>query len=63
MHYPVPVHLQPGYRDLGYVTEDFPVAEGFAAETLSLPIYPELRAEQIEQVAALLRDIPGEVAA
>jgi dTDP-4-amino-4,6-dideoxygalactose transaminase len=63
MHYPVPVHLQPAYWDLGYGMGDFPVAERFAAETLSLPIYPELRAEQIEQVAALLRDVPNEVAA
>jgi dTDP-4-amino-4,6-dideoxygalactose transaminase len=41
----------------------FPVAERFAAETLSLPIFPELRAEQVERVAALLCDIPNEVAA
>jgi dTDP-4-amino-4,6-dideoxygalactose transaminase len=63
MHYPVPVHLQPAYRDLGYGTEDFPIARRFAAETLSLPIYPELRADQIERVAALLRDVPDEEAA
>jgi dTDP-4-amino-4,6-dideoxygalactose transaminase len=63
MHYPVPVHLQPAYRDLGYGIGHFPVAERFAAETLSLPIFPELRAEQIERVAALLRDVHNEVAA
>jgi dTDP-4-amino-4,6-dideoxygalactose transaminase len=63
MHYPVPVHLQPAYRDLGYGMGAFPVAERFAAETLSLPIFPELRAEQVERVAALLCDIPNEVAA
>jgi dTDP-4-amino-4,6-dideoxygalactose transaminase len=63
MHYPVPVHLQPAYRDLGYVTGDFPMAERFAAETLSLPIFPEMRAEQIERVAAVLREVPDEVAA
>jgi dTDP-4-amino-4,6-dideoxygalactose transaminase len=63
LHYPVPVHLQPAYRDLGYGVGEFPVAERFAAETLSLPIFPELRAEQVERVAALLCDIPNEVAA
>jgi dTDP-4-amino-4,6-dideoxygalactose transaminase len=63
MHYPVPVHLQPAYRDLGYGIGDFPEAERFAAETLSLPIFPELRAEQVERVAALLRDVHNEVAA
>jgi dTDP-4-amino-4,6-dideoxygalactose transaminase len=63
MHYPVPVHLQPAYRDLGYDVGEFPEAERFAAETLSLPMFPELQAEQIEQVAATLRDVPSEVAA
>jgi dTDP-4-amino-4,6-dideoxygalactose transaminase len=63
MHYPVPVHLQPAYRDLGYAVDDFPVAERFGAETLSLPIFPELKAEQIERVAAVLGEVPDEVAA
>jgi dTDP-4-amino-4,6-dideoxygalactose transaminase len=63
IHYPVPVHLQPAYQDLGYEIGDFPVAERFAAETLSLPIYPELRIEQVEHVATLLDDIPNEAAA
>jgi dTDP-4-amino-4,6-dideoxygalactose transaminase len=63
MHYPVPVHLQPAYRELGYGIGDFPVAERLATQTLSLPIYPELAGQQIERVAALLRDIPDEVAA
>jgi dTDP-4-amino-4,6-dideoxygalactose transaminase len=63
MHYPVPVHLQPAYQDLGHAIGEFPVAERFAAETLSLPIFPELRPEQVERVAALLHDISDEVAA
>lgn len=63
IHYPAPVHLQPAYQDLGYEIGDFPVAERFAAETLSLPIYPELKIEQVEHVARLLDDIPNEAAA
>jgi dTDP-4-amino-4,6-dideoxygalactose transaminase len=55
VHYPIPVHLQPAYRDLGYGPGDFPVSERVAGEVLSLPIFPELAREQIGTVAGLLR--------
>ncbi|MFZ1426439.1 MAG: DegT/DnrJ/EryC1/StrS family aminotransferase [Geminicoccaceae bacterium] len=54
IHYPVPVHLQPAYADLGYRPGDFPIAERFAAGTLSLPMYPQLSAEQISTVVDAL---------
>lgn len=51
IHYPVPVHLLEAHRDLGYGRGDFPVAEKVAGQELSLPLYPELTAAQIETVA------------
>ena len=51
IHYPIPVHLQPAYANLGYNRGDFPVAECAADEVLSLPMYPELTSRQIERVA------------
>lgn len=55
VHYPIPVHLQPAYRDLGYAEGAFPVAESVARQVLSLPIYPELTTAQIRDVASVLR--------
>jgi len=57
IHYPIPVHLQPAYADLGYQAGDFPVAEKIAGEVFSLPMYPELSEEQVSAVcAAVLRE-------
>lgn len=52
VHYPIPIHLQPAHADLGYGPGDFPVSEQAAAQVLSLPMFPEMTAEQVEQVAA-----------
>jgi len=51
VHYPMPLHLQPAYAELGYCNGDFPVAEGLAQRVLSLPIYPEISQEQIIYVS------------
>ena len=51
IHYPVPLHLTGAYRSLGYKAGDFPVAERCANEFVSLPMFPELTAEQIDYVA------------
>lgn len=55
IHYPIPVHLQPAYQDLGYQGGDFPITERYAKEILSLPMYPELPLEQIERVAQAIK--------
>jgi dTDP-4-amino-4,6-dideoxygalactose transaminase len=54
VHYPIPVHMQLAYRDLGYKPGDFPVTERSAGRILSLPMYPELRTDFIERVANAL---------
>lgn len=54
IHYPVPIHLQDAYRFLGLEAGSFPVAEKCAEELLSLPMFPELTAEQIAYVADML---------
>ncbi len=54
IHYPIPVHLQKAYHNLGYKTGDFPHAEEAAKQVLSLPMYAELTSEQIQQVAQAL---------
>jgi dTDP-4-amino-4,6-dideoxygalactose transaminase len=50
VYYPYPLHLQPLYSALGHKPGDFPHAERAAQEVLSLPMYPELRKEQIARV-------------
>jgi dTDP-4-amino-4,6-dideoxygalactose transaminase len=54
VYYPTPIHLQPIYAALGYKAGDLPETEKAAQEVLSLPIYPELTPEQVEQVAQAL---------
>lgn len=55
VHYPMPIHLQPAYKNLGYHAGDFPEAERVAREVLSLPMYPELSSEQVETVCRTIR--------
>jgi dTDP-4-amino-4,6-dideoxygalactose transaminase len=59
IHYPVPVHLQPAYAALGHRAGDFPEAERQAARVLSLPMFPELTAEQLERVAEAVHSFAG----
>ncbi len=56
IHYPIPVHLQLAYKELGYQKGDFPVTESYAERILSLPMYPELSYEAIVYVNNTIRD-------
>jgi dTDP-4-amino-4,6-dideoxygalactose transaminase len=56
IHYPIPVHLQQAYADLGYQRGDFPNAEAAASEVLSLPLYAELSPEQIKIVSVAVSE-------
>ena len=55
IHYPIPLHLQNAYKALGYEKGDFPIAEQAAAEVLSLPMYPQLRADQQMRVLSEIK--------
>jgi dTDP-4-amino-4,6-dideoxygalactose transaminase len=56
IHYPIPIHLQPAYQSLDYQQGDFPIAELYAGQILSLPLYPELSKEAVEYVAEAICD-------
>jgi dTDP-4-amino-4,6-dideoxygalactose transaminase len=50
IHYPVPLHIQKAYKHLGYEPGDFPVAERVAPEILSLPMFPQMTVENVNDV-------------
>ncbi len=56
VYYPVPLHLQQIYASLGHQRGSFPESERAADEVVSLPMFPELRSEQIERVAAAIAE-------
>jgi dTDP-4-amino-4,6-dideoxygalactose transaminase len=59
VYYPLPLHLQPCFAYLGYKAGAYPESERAANEVISLPIYPELTREQLDEVAAAVRSFFG----
>lgn len=57
IHYPIPIHLQEAYVSLGYKKGDFPVSERVSKDIISLPMYPELKEEQIDCVVNYIKEI------
>jgi dTDP-4-amino-4,6-dideoxygalactose transaminase len=55
IHYPIPVHMQRGFDNLGYKEGDLPQTEGVCREVLSLPMYPELMEDTVTQIADSVR--------
>jgi dTDP-4-amino-4,6-dideoxygalactose transaminase len=56
VHYPYALHTLPAYRYLDHGPDDFPVADRLSRELLSLPVYPEITAEQLRYVCEAVRD-------
>ncbi|EAW37996.1 DegT/DnrJ/EryC1/StrS aminotransferase family protein [Lyngbya sp. PCC 8106] len=59
IHYPIPCHLQPAYKYLGYSEGDFPMAEMLSRQILSLPMYPGLSNDQVNYVVAAIKSVLG----
>jgi len=59
IHYPIPLHQQKAYEQLGYKTGDFPVTERVAREIVSLPMFPQLLPAQQDEVTATVKDFVG----
>lgn len=56
IYYPVPLHLQPCYRDLGYKLGDMPVSEKSCKTILSLPMFPDLPGRSVDRVVSVVRE-------
>jgi dTDP-4-amino-4,6-dideoxygalactose transaminase len=56
VYYPLPLHLQPVYKNLGYQAGCLPVAEQVCHEVLSLPMFPEISLAEQQQVVYALKD-------
>lgn len=56
IHYPIPIHLQQSFKNLNYRQGDFPATEICCKEILSLPMFPELRLEEIKYVCQKIKD-------
>jgi dTDP-4-amino-4,6-dideoxygalactose transaminase len=56
IHYPIPLHLQKAYQHLNHKQGDFPVTERVAAEIVSLPMFPQMTNEQVDEVTKRVKE-------
>ena len=57
IHYPVPLHLQTAYSNLGGQAGDNPVSEEYAKQIISIPMFPELTKDQVAEAASIIREV------
>ena len=57
IYYPIPIHLQPAYKELGYKEGSLPITEKVCNEVISLPIFPELKSIQQSYVIDKIKEI------
>ena len=62
IHYPIPIHRQKIYRELGYRKEDLPLTEQYSRKILSLPIFPEIKESEIEEVVSGIQGFMDRIA-
>lgn len=55
IHYPIPIHLQHPYKKTGFKPGDFPITESLAKKILSLPIFPEIKENEIEYIGKVIK--------
>jgi dTDP-4-amino-4,6-dideoxygalactose transaminase len=60
IHYPIPPHMQVAYKDLGFVSDDFPLARDLAAQVISLPMGPHLTTDQAAEVVEAIKTCANE---
>lgn len=60
IHYPIPLHLQEAYSELGHKIGDFPVSEAVSGDILSLPMYPHMKKEEVKYVCDCLKELINE---
>ncbi len=56
IHYPIPIHMQKAYEDLGIKEGAFPITEKYANEIISLPMFPELKDEEIKYIVGKIKE-------
>jgi len=59
IHYPIPLHLQKAYESLNFKQGDFPVTERVAAEIVSLPMFPQMTSDQVNEVSKKVKEFVG----